>query len=124
MATGRGAIVTSRPLAGRIGRVRGRSVMLAAAGMVALVLALVLGVGLGTVAIAPGETFAILAHRLFGLDLGVTWTPAIEAIRAPLWAGELPRAADVVYTCVAAAAALALGAWVFNRADDRIAVEL
>ena len=51
-------------------------------------------------------------------------TPAIEAIRAPLWAGELPRAADVVYLCVAAVLSLALGAWVFNRADDRIAVEL
>jgi lipopolysaccharide transport system permease protein len=51
-------------------------------------------------------------------------TPPIEAIRAPLWAGSLPAAGDVVYLGVAAAAALALGAWVFNRADDRIAVEL
>jgi lipopolysaccharide transport system permease protein len=51
-------------------------------------------------------------------------TPPIEAIRAPLWEGRLPRAGDVVYLCVAAASALALGAWVFTRADDRIAVEL
>src|SRR5918992_3011101 len=51
-------------------------------------------------------------------------TPPIEAIRAPLWKGEAPRAADVVYLVVAAATALALGAWVFTRADDRIAVEL
>jgi ABC-type polysaccharide/polyol phosphate export permease len=51
-------------------------------------------------------------------------TPPIEAIRAPLWAGELPRAADVVYLLVAAVVALALGAWVFSRVDDRIAVEL
>jgi lipopolysaccharide transport system permease protein len=51
-------------------------------------------------------------------------TPPIEAIRAPLWEGRLPRAGDVVYLCVAAAGALALGAWVFTRADDRIAVEL
>jgi ABC-type polysaccharide/polyol phosphate export permease len=51
-------------------------------------------------------------------------TPPIEAIRAPLWEGELPAAADVIYLCVAAVAALALGAWVFVRADDRIAVEL
>ena len=51
-------------------------------------------------------------------------TPPIEAIRAPLWEGELPRLGDVVYLAVAALLALALGAWVFNRVDDRIAVEL
>jgi lipopolysaccharide transport system permease protein len=51
-------------------------------------------------------------------------TPPIEAIRAPLWEGEAPAAGDVVYLAVAAVAALALGAWVFARADDRIAVEL
>ena len=51
-------------------------------------------------------------------------TPPIEAIRAPLWAGEAPRVADVVYLVAASAGALALGAWVFTRADDRIAVEL
>ena len=36
----------------------------------------------------------------------------------------LPRLADVVYLVVAAAVALALGAFVFTRVDDRIAVEL
>jgi ABC-type polysaccharide/polyol phosphate export permease len=51
-------------------------------------------------------------------------TPAIEAIRAPLWEGTLPGAGDVVYLGAAALAALALGAWVFTRAEDRIAVEL
>jgi lipopolysaccharide transport system permease protein len=51
-------------------------------------------------------------------------TPPIEAIRAPLWEGALPAAGDVAYLGVAAAVALALGAWVFTRADDRIAVEL
>ena len=51
-------------------------------------------------------------------------TPPIEALRAPLYLGELPRLADVAYLAVAAAAALALGAFVFGRVDDRIAVEL
>jgi lipopolysaccharide transport system permease protein len=51
-------------------------------------------------------------------------TPPIEALRAPLYEGRLPRAADVVYLVVAAALALVLGAWVFSRVDDRIAVEL
>ena len=51
-------------------------------------------------------------------------TPPIYAIRAPLFFGELPRLVDVLYLCGAAAVALALGAWVFSRVDDRIAVEL
>ena len=58
------------------------------------------------------------------LRYGNPITPPIEAIRAPLWEGRLPRLADVVYLCVAAVLALALGAWVFTRVDDRIAVEL
>jgi ABC-type polysaccharide/polyol phosphate export permease len=52
------------------------------------------------------------------------FTPPIEALRAPLWAGEWPAAGDVAYLVAAAALSLAFGAWVFNRADDRIAVEL
>jgi ABC-type polysaccharide/polyol phosphate export permease len=48
--------------------------------------------------------------------------PAVDAIRDPLFFGELPRLADVVYLCVAAALSLALGAFVFSRVDDRMAV--
>jgi ABC-type polysaccharide/polyol phosphate export permease len=51
-------------------------------------------------------------------------TPPIEALRAPLWAGEWPAAGDVFYLVVAAAVSLVLGAWVFTRADDRIATDL
>ena len=51
-------------------------------------------------------------------------TPPIYALRGPLFFGELPSAWDVVYLGAAAAAALALGALVFRRVDDRIAVEL
>jgi lipopolysaccharide transport system permease protein len=50
--------------------------------------------------------------------------PAVDAIRDPLFFGEWPSVADVVYLCVSAAAALALGAWAFSRVDDRMAVEL
>ena len=50
--------------------------------------------------------------------------PAVDAIRDPLFFGELPRLADVVYLCVAAVVALVLGAWAFSRVDDRMAVEL
>jgi lipopolysaccharide transport system permease protein len=51
-------------------------------------------------------------------------SPAVYAIRDPLFFGELPRLADVVYLCVSALVALALGAWAFSRVDDRMAVEL
>jgi lipopolysaccharide transport system permease protein len=51
-------------------------------------------------------------------------TPAIEAVRDPLFFGELPAAGDVVYLAVAAVLALALGAFVFSRVDDRVAAEV
>ncbi|HST26120.1 MAG TPA: ABC transporter permease [Gaiellaceae bacterium] len=51
-------------------------------------------------------------------------TPPIEALRAPLYLGRLPHWTDVVYLVGVTAASLALGAWVFSRVDDRIAVEL
>jgi lipopolysaccharide transport system permease protein len=50
--------------------------------------------------------------------------PAVTALRDPLFFGVLPSLADTLYLIVSAAAALGLGAWVFSRADDRIAVEL
>jgi lipopolysaccharide transport system permease protein len=51
-------------------------------------------------------------------------TPAIEAVRTPLFDGEAPALGDTVYLAVASVAALALGAFVFTRVDDRVAVEV
>jgi ABC-type polysaccharide/polyol phosphate export permease len=51
-------------------------------------------------------------------------SPAVEAVRAPLFQGTLPFWGDVVYLVVAAVAALALGAFVFTRVDDQIAIEV
>jgi lipopolysaccharide transport system permease protein len=51
-------------------------------------------------------------------------TPAIEAFRDPIFFGELPAAGDVVYLALATIASLALGALVFSRVDDRVAVEV
>ena len=51
-------------------------------------------------------------------------SPAIEALRRPLFYGQLPRAADVIYLVVAALVALAVGAFVFTRVDDEIAVSV
>jgi ABC-type polysaccharide/polyol phosphate export permease len=51
-------------------------------------------------------------------------TPPLYAIRDPLFYGQLPDVWDVVYLVAEAVIALAVGAWVFRRVDDRIAVEL
>jgi lipopolysaccharide transport system permease protein len=58
------------------------------------------------------------------LRYGNPVSPAVSAIRDPLWAGSLPRAVDVIYLVCAAVVALALGAFTFKHFDDRIAVEL
>ena len=51
-------------------------------------------------------------------------TPAIEAVRDPLFFGQPPAAGDAIYLAVSAVVALALGAFVFSRVDDRVAVEV
>jgi lipopolysaccharide transport system permease protein len=51
-------------------------------------------------------------------------TPALEAFRDPLFFGVAPAAGDVLYLLVAAAVSLGLGALVFSRVDDRVAVEV
>jgi lipopolysaccharide transport system permease protein len=67
-------------------------------------------------------------HRYHGIVRALHWvnfvTPGVDAIRDPLFFGRLPHAGDVIYLCVAAAVSLALGAWLFSRVDDQIAVEL
>ncbi len=50
-------------------------------------------------------------------------TPGIEAIRDPLFYGTLPGW-EALYLVVAAAVSLALGAFVFSRVDDQIAIEV
>jgi ABC-type polysaccharide/polyol phosphate export permease len=58
------------------------------------------------------------------LTYGNFMSPMVQAIRDPLFFGELPALGDVVYSFVAAAVALGLGALVFTRVDDRLAAEL
>ncbi|MFI5225258.1 MAG: FecCD family ABC transporter permease [Candidatus Limnocylindrales bacterium] len=72
----------------RLERATTRTRRLIVAASVALVVAIVLGVGLGTVWIPPAETIAILIHRLTGLDVGVAWPPAAETIVIDI---RLPR---------------------------------
>ena len=102
--TPQGALATRRLTVGGVRRARRGVAFLAIGGVAALALALVLGVGLGTVAISPADTLAILAERLLGIDLGRTWTPATETI---VWELRLPRVltAMVVGTGLAVAGA-------------------
>jgi homopolymeric O-antigen transport system permease protein len=68
-----------------------------------------------------------IASRPWVVDLihwGNPLSPMIEALRDPLFYGRLPGLGDAVYTIVAALLALALGAFVFSRVDDQIAVEV
>jgi ABC-type polysaccharide/polyol phosphate export permease len=51
-------------------------------------------------------------------------SPAVEAVRAPLFLGTLPFWGDALYLVVACVTALALGAFVFTRVDDQIAIEV
>ena len=51
-------------------------------------------------------------------------TPAVEALRDPIFFGELPAAGDAAYLVVSAIVALGVGALVFTRVDDRVAVEV
>jgi len=51
-------------------------------------------------------------------------SPAVEAVRAPLFAGDLPRWSDTLYLILSSIGALALGALVFRRVDDQIAIEV
>ena len=77
----------------------------------------------GTGALLPSSA----QHHHLLIDV-LVWgnfiAPAIEAIRDPIWLGRAPRPAEVVYLAVASLLALALGALVFSRIDDRLAIEL
>ena len=67
---------------------RRRPLLLAAAGIACLVAALVAGVAIGNVPIAPADTIALLAHRLLGWPVAVTWPASAETIIVEL---RLPR---------------------------------
>lgn len=64
-------------------------------------------------------------HKLLDvLEWGNPVAPQINALREVIWLGHVPRTADLVYLAVASIVSLSLGALVFRRVDDRIAVEL
>jgi iron complex transport system permease protein len=70
-----------------------RPIVLAVVGLVGLAVALVAAVTVGSVAIPPGDTIAIIAHRLFLLDLPQTWSATAETI---VWDIRLPRVLEAM----------------------------
>jgi lipopolysaccharide transport system permease protein len=58
------------------------------------------------------------------LYYGNVMAPMVEAIRDPIFFGQLPALGDVIYSVGVAIGSLALGAWVFARLDDRLASSL
>ena len=77
------------------------------ASLVGLLVLAVIAIGFGSVAIAPAEIVAIVAHRLFGLQLGAAWTPASDAI---VWDLRIPR----VVTAAVVGAGLAVAGATFQ----------
>jgi len=105
-ATG-AALATARPGLGARSSLARRPLLLAGLGIAVLFVALVAGVAAGTVAVPPGDTLAILAHRFLGLDLGIAWTRAEETIVIDL---RLPR----VLTAMTVGAGLAVAGATFQ----------
>jgi lipopolysaccharide transport system permease protein len=69
----------------------------------------------------PAEGWERLVDVLHWVNFAA---PAVTAVRDPLFFGRLPSALDVIHLAGSALLALVIGAWVFSRVDDRIAVEL
>src|SRR4029079_10343648 len=86
---------------GLTGRLRGRPGIVAGVVLVTLAVSIVVGVGLGSVRIGPADSIGVILWRIFGLDLGRTWTPATETI---VWDLRMPR----VLTAMLVGAALAV----------------
>lgn len=76
--------------------------------------------------IYPLSTGTLASHRhvIAVIHWANPLSPAVEAIRAPLFYGHMPFWGDALYLVVSCVVALALGAFVFTRVDDVIAVEV
>jgi ABC-type polysaccharide/polyol phosphate export permease len=74
--------------------------------------------------IYPLSQLAAHRHVIEVIHWANPLSPAVEAVRAPLFLGRMPFWGDALYLVVACAVSLALGAYVFTRVDDVIAVEV
>jgi iron complex transport system permease protein len=73
---------------GTLEALRRRPVVLGLLGLFTLSVAIVAGVGLGTVSISPADTIAILAHRTLDWPVAQAWPQSSETIVMEL---RLPR---------------------------------
>ena len=74
--------------------------------------------------IYPLSSIAAHRHVVEVIHWANPLSPAIQAVRAPLFLGQMPFWGDALYLVVACVVALALGAFVFVRVDDQIAIEV
>ena len=104
MTTDSGTFAPIRSTVGSVARARGRPLTLAIVGAVGLIVVLCAGIAIGSVAISPLDTLAIIAERAFGIDLGRHWSSAAETI---VWDLRVPRVLTsmVVGTALAVAGA-------------------
>jgi iron complex transport system permease protein len=93
--------------AGRLDTLRRRPVLLAMGGLVALAAAVVAGIALGTVAVSPADTVAILAHEILRWPVAQAWPATSETIVMEL---RLPR----VLTALAVGFGLAVAGTTFQ----------
>jgi ABC-type polysaccharide/polyol phosphate export permease len=77
-----------------------------------------------TPVIYPLSQFAQHRHVVEVIHWVNPLSPAVQAVRAPLFLGQMPFWGDALYLVVACAVALVLGAFVFTRVDDQIAIEV
>jgi ABC-type polysaccharide/polyol phosphate export permease len=77
-----------------------------------------------TPVIYPLSQLADHQHVVWAIHWLNPLSPIIESIRAPLFYGVLPPLADVTYAVLVSLLSLAVGAWVFSRVDDQIAIEV
>src|SRR5438034_4906084 len=93
-----------------------RPVLLFATGAIGLLVALVLGVALGTVAVAPLDTIGILGRRLLGLPIAQTWTPPAETIVLDL---RLPRVLEAMVVGLGLSVAGTAFQGLLRRSEER-----
>ncbi|HTZ05795.1 MAG TPA: ABC transporter permease [Gaiellaceae bacterium] len=77
-----------------------------------------------TPVIYPLTEFAAHQHVVWAIHWLNPLSPIIQSFRAALFEGELPPLADFVYSVLVSLLSLAIGAWVFSRVDDEIAIEV
>ena len=82
-----GAIAAPRTLT--LGPSLGRTTLVLGAGLLALAVAVLAALALGTSGVGPADAVAIVAHRLFGVG-SVSWPASAETI---VWELRLPRIA-------------------------------